>query len=58
MDWVENREEDGNNINIVTRGGAETGEYVAKKDRDKYQWVRKNTTLEQKFDACKEKEIF
>jgi hypothetical protein len=27
-------------------------------EKDQYQWVRKNTTLEQKFDACKEKETF
>jgi hypothetical protein len=29
---VENREEDGKKINIVTRGGAKIGEYAAKKD--------------------------
>jgi hypothetical protein len=55
---VENREEDGKKINIVTRGGAKTGEDATKKDQDQYQWVRKNTMPEQKFDACKEKEIF
>jgi hypothetical protein len=55
---VENREEDGKKINIVTRGGAKTGEDATKKDQDQYQWVRKNTTPEQKFDAHKEKEIF
>ena len=55
---VENREEGDNNINIVIRGGDKTGEDVAKKDQDQYQWVRKNTMPEQKFDACKEKEIF
>jgi hypothetical protein len=27
---VENREEDGNKINIATRGGAEIGEYATK----------------------------
>jgi hypothetical protein len=31
---------------------------VAKKDQDQCQWIRKNTVLEQKFDARKEKEIF
>jgi hypothetical protein len=55
---VEKREEDGKKINIVTRGGAKTGEDATKKDQDQYQWVRKNTMPEQKFDACKEKEIF
>jgi hypothetical protein len=40
---VENREEDGKKINIVTRGGAKTGEDATKKDQDQYQWVRKNT---------------
>jgi hypothetical protein len=29
--------------------------HAAKKDQDQYQWVRKNTMPEQKFDACKEK---
>jgi hypothetical protein len=33
---VENREEDGNNINIVTRGGAKIGEDEEKKDHDQY----------------------
>jgi hypothetical protein len=40
---VENREEDGKKINIVTIGGAKVGEYVANKDHYHYQWVRKNT---------------
>jgi hypothetical protein len=52
---VEKREEDGKNINIVTRGGAKIGEDAAKKDQDQYQWVRKNTTPEQKFDVQKRK---
>jgi hypothetical protein len=55
---VENREEERKNINIVTIGEAKTREYVAKKDRDQYQWIKKNTTPEQKFDAHKKKEIF
>jgi hypothetical protein len=55
---VENEEEDSKNINIITRGGYKTGEDVTKKDLDQYQWARKNTMLEQKFDVCKEKEIF
>jgi hypothetical protein len=40
---VENKEEDGNKINIVTRGGAKIGEDASKKNQDHYQWVRKNT---------------
>jgi hypothetical protein len=55
---VENREEDGKKINIVTRGGEKTGGDATKKDQDQYQWVRKNTKPEQKFDVCKEKETF
>jgi hypothetical protein len=46
MDWVENNEEDGNKINIVTRGGAKIGEDAAKKDQDQHQWVKKNTMHE------------
>jgi len=57
LQWivVENREKHGKNIKIVTRGGAKTREDVAKKDQDQYEWVRKNTTPEHKFDAHKEK---
>jgi hypothetical protein len=55
---VENREEVGNKIKIVTRGGSKTRKYATKKDQDKYQWVRKNTMPEKKFDTCKEKETF
>jgi hypothetical protein len=55
---VENREEDGKKIHIVTRGGAKIGGDVSKKDQDQYQWVRKNTEHKQKFDAHKEKETF
>jgi hypothetical protein len=33
---VENREEDGKNINIVTRGGANTGVDSTRKDQDQY----------------------
>lgn len=54
-----NKEEDKKKIHIATTGGANTGEDAdQKKEQDWYQWVRKNTTPEQKFDACKEKETF
>jgi hypothetical protein len=43
---VENIEEDGKKISIVSRGGAKIGEDVAKKDEYQYQWVRKNTMPE------------
>jgi autotransporter adhesin len=55
---VENREEEGKKINIVTRGGAKTREDAAKKDQYQHQWVRKNTVHEHMLDVCKEKEIF
>jgi hypothetical protein len=55
---VKNREEDGKKIHIVTRGGENIGEDATKKDQYQYQWVRKNTTPKQKFDARKEKETF
>jgi hypothetical protein len=51
-------EEDGKKINIVTRGGAKTGADATKKNQDQHQWVRKNTTPQQNFDAHKEKETF
>jgi hypothetical protein len=55
---VENREEDGKKINIVTRGGEKTGVDVVNKDQDPYRGIRKNTEPKKKFDACKEKETF
>jgi hypothetical protein len=55
---VENKEEDMKKINIVTRGGAKTGADATKKDHDQYYWFRKNTTPQNNFDACKEKEKF
>jgi hypothetical protein len=55
---VENREAYGKKNNTLTRGGAKTGEDASKKYQDQYQSVRKNTSPEQKFDVCKEKEIF
>jgi len=55
---VENREDDGKNINIVTRGGSNIGADSTKKDQDQCQWVMKNTTPQQNFDAHKEKETF
>jgi hypothetical protein len=55
---VENIKEDGKKINIVTRGGAKTGAVSTKKDQYQYQWVKKNTTPQQNFDVCKEKETF
>jgi hypothetical protein len=60
VQWIEleNKKEDDNNINIITRGGTKTGEDATKKDQDQYHWIRKNTMPEQNFNACKEKEIF
>jgi hypothetical protein len=50
MDCCGKQEEDGNKINIVTRGGSKTREDATKKDQDQYQWVGKNTTPQQNFD--------
>jgi hypothetical protein len=55
---VENREEDGKNINIVSRGGAKTGPDATNKNQDQHHWVRKNITPQHNFDAHKEKETF
>jgi len=54
--FVENEEEDGKNIHIVTRGGTKIREYATKKDQDQYLWVRTNKTPQQNFDARKEKD--
>jgi hypothetical protein len=60
VQWIvaEARGDDGKNINIFTRGGTKTGEYAKNRNQDHHQWVRKNTTPQQHFDACKEKETF
>jgi hypothetical protein len=55
---AETREDDGKKINIVTRGGTKTGANASKHDRNQHQWVKKNTTLQQHFDARKEKQTF
>jgi hypothetical protein len=55
---VETREDDGKNINIVTRGGAKIGVYASKKDQDQYQWVRKSITTKHKFYVRKKNETF
>jgi hypothetical protein len=55
---VETKEEDGKKIKIVIKGGAKTCSYVAKKNQDQHQWVKKNTTPQQQFDVRKEKETF
>jgi hypothetical protein len=54
---VEARDE-GRNINIVTRGGAKTGDDTVRQAPTQNQWVKKNDEPRKQFDAQKEKEIF
>ena len=49
---------EGQNINIVTHGGAKTGTGVVQQEPVHNQWVKKNTNPKKQFDAQKEKEIF
>jgi hypothetical protein len=51
---IESRD-DGRNINIVTRGGANIGNDVARQEPTQQQWVKKNTEPQKHFDAQKEK---
>jgi hypothetical protein len=48
---LENKEEYGKNINIVTRGGAKTIANATKKDQVQYHWLGKNIIPQQNFDA-------
>jgi hypothetical protein len=45
--------DDGKNINIVTRGGANTGVDASKQDPTQHQWVKKNTKPHKHFDTHK-----
>jgi hypothetical protein len=59
VQWILAKARDeGQNINIVTRGGAKTSTDVDRQEPKKNQWVNKNTKPKNKFDAQKEKEIF
>jgi hypothetical protein len=55
--WKEGRDE-GRKINIVTRGGAKTGNDAVRKDPTQHQWEKKNVEPKKQFDAQKENEIF
>ena len=55
---MENIEEDGKKINIVTRYGDQTKNDITKQNEDIHKWVRKNVEPEHKFDVFKEKDIF
>jgi hypothetical protein len=59
VQWIsaEARDE-GWNINIVTRGGAKTGNDAVRQEPVQNQWVKKNTEPRKQFDVQKEKEIF
>jgi hypothetical protein len=59
VQWISTEaREDGRNINIVMRGGAKTGDDVAKQEPVQHQWIKKNTEPPKRFDAEKEKETF
>jgi hypothetical protein len=43
--------DDGRNINIVTRGGAKTGNDAVRQDLAQHQWVKNNVEPQKQFDA-------
>jgi hypothetical protein len=47
--------DDVKNIDIFNRGGSKIGTDVAKQDPTQYQWVKKNTEPQKKFDAQKKR---
>jgi hypothetical protein len=57
MDFSKARDE-GWNINIVTRGGAKTGNDAARQEPVQHQWVKKNVEPRRQFDAQNEKDTF
>jgi hypothetical protein len=59
VQWIsaEVRDE-GRNINIVTWGGAKTGNDAVRQEPTQHQWVKKNVEPKKQFDAQNEKEIF
>jgi hypothetical protein len=50
--------DEGQNINIVTREGAKTGNDADRQEPVQNQWVKKNTEPRKQFDTQKEKEVF
>jgi hypothetical protein len=50
--------DDGQNINIFTRGGTKTGNDAIRQEPAQNQWVKKNIEPRNQFDAPKEKETF
>jgi hypothetical protein len=59
VQWISTEARDeGQNINIVTRGGTQTRNDVVRQEPVQNQWVKKNTNPKKQFDAHKEKEIF
>jgi hypothetical protein len=57
VQWIsaEARDE-GRNINIVTCGGAKTGNDAVRQEPVQHQWVKKNVEPRKQFDAQNEKE--
>jgi hypothetical protein len=50
--WISTEtRDDGKKINIVTRGGTKIGVDAVNQNQNQHQWVRKNTTPQQHFDA-------
>jgi hypothetical protein len=59
VQWIyEEVRDDGRNINIVTHGGAKTGDDTVRQDPTQHQWVKKNDEPQKQFDAQNEKGIF
>jgi hypothetical protein len=50
--------DEGRNINIVTWGGAKTGNDVVRQEPAQHQWVKNNVEPKKQFDAQNEKDTF
>jgi hypothetical protein len=59
VQWISvDARDDGQNIDIVTRGGTKTGNDVVRQEPAQNQWINKITEPRKQFDAPKEKETF
>jgi hypothetical protein len=59
VQWISTEARDeGRNINIVTRGGAKTGNDTVRQEPTQNQWVKKNVEPRKQFNVQNEKEIF
>ena len=59
VQWISAEERDeGRNINIVTHGGAKTGNDAVRQESIQHQWMKKNVEPRKQFNKLNEEETF